>query len=575
MKRVSAFLLCLLLIGALVFSCAAAPVRVRTDTALSERESAYLDTLFEAVLDAYGIEAFFVINYDYSGGDDFTAYVSDYLAANKQTADAMIFAVSAENYRLHSLGKAKTLLQNGDITTLYAAIADADASGEQYTAAVQFYTALNTLLAERMGVEAAELPAPPAGEKVPDAAQIVCVRTDDELSEQRQAHLQTLFDAIRDEYGIEVFFVINYEYVGGDAFKEYLRSYLEKNEQSDNSMIFAVSADDYRMIRSGKAKDLLTNDDMDTLYDAIADADASGEQYSAAVQFYAALDQMLAARTGGDGTGADFTEIWELVPGSVPIPDEISPVRGDRLVDQADLLSPEAEAALQAKLDCISEQLQFDVVIVTCEHIGNRSPMEFADDYFDYNGFGYGEDHDGVALLISMADRDWWVSTCGYGETALQDDYFLDCIDPSEFTDHLKDGNYDKSFNFFVDMVEKFVTEAKTNKPYSERHRYHERKSMIKGMVWPIIIGIVAAALVTSYKYNNYTGSVRMKGEADEYMVGGLSLREQRDEFRYSKVTRVKRVQESSSGSSGSSHHSSGSHRSSSGRSHGGGGGKF
>lgn len=401
------------------------------------------------------------------------------------------------------------------------------------------------------------------------------VRTDDPLTEAETAHLDSLFAAVRDTYGIEAFFLINYDYEGGDDFKAYARAFLDENASGEDALVFAVSSTTYFLNSCGKAGELLEDDDLGTLYEAIREADEDGRQYSAAVQFYAALDQLLAVRTGGYGADADFTEVREILPGSVPIPDEISPVRGDRLVDQADLLTPEAEQALQEKLDRISEALQFDVVIVTCEHIGSRTPMEFADDYYDYNGFGYGEDFDGTALLVSMAERDWWISTCGYGQTALSDDYFLDFIDSSDFVNHLSNGDYDKSFNFFADMVERFVTEAKTNEPYSAHHRCHLRSSMCKGLIWSAVVGLLVAAVATHSKYKNYTGAVRTKGEANEYMVGGVHLTAQDDRFLRSHVYREKRVSQSSSSSGGSSHRSSGSHTSSSGRSHGGGGGKF
>ena len=338
------------------------------------------------------------------------------------------------------------------------------------------------------------------------------VRTDDPLTEAETAHLDSLFAAVREAYGIEAFFLINYDYEGGDDFKAYARAFLDENASGEDALVFAVSSTTFFMNTRGKAGELLEDDDLGTLYEAIREADEDGRQYSAAVQFYAALDQLLAVRTGGSGADADFTEVREILPGSVLIPDEISPVRGDRLVDQADLLTPEAEQALQAKLDRISEELQFDVVIVTCEHIGSRTPMEFADDYYDYNGFGYGENFDGTALLVSMAERDWWISTCGYGQTALSDDYFLDFIDSSDFVNHLSNGDYDKSFNFFADMVERFVTEAKTNQPYSDSHRCHLWGSMCEGMIWSAVVGLIIAAVVTRSKYNNYTGAVRTKG---------------------------------------------------------------
>ena len=421
------------------------------------------------------------------------------------------------------------------------------------------------------------------------AAEVPCVRTDDALSEDEAAYLDVLFETIRQTYGVEAFFLMNYDYEGGDAFKDYAKSYLTAHAEGDSALVFAVSSTTYYWNIHGDLGDSILSSDMDALYDAIRTADENGEQYNAAVQFYGALNRLLAKRLPAPAattspaadpneatTAPSDTNDRVIIPGSVEIPATISPTRGDRLVDQADLLNETDEAALQEKLDAISEELQFDVVIVTAKHIGSRTPMEFADDYFDYNGFGYGPNYDGVCLLISMAERDWWISTCGYGETALSDDYFLEIIDPSNFTYYLKNGDYDGSFNYFADVVKDFVLEAKTNEPYSAKHRYQDWKNKVIGVCLSLVAGLIVAAIVTYYQYSHYTSSVHEQREAGAYMVGAVRYGECYDNFIGSYVNRTRRVTESSSSSSSSSSHSSGgSHTSSSGRSHGGGGGKF
>ena len=39
--------------------------------------------------------------------------------------------------------------------------------------------------------------------------------------------------------------------------------------------------------------------------------------------------------------------------------------------------------------------------------------MEYADDFYDYNGYGMGEKHNGIIMLISMENRDVWFGTTG------------------------------------------------------------------------------------------------------------------------------------------------------------------
>jgi uncharacterized membrane protein YgcG len=90
--------------------------------------------------------------------------------------------------------------------------------------------------------------------------------------------------------------------------------------------------------------------------------------------------------------------------------------------------------------------------------------MAYADDFYDYNGYGFGANNDGCLLLVSMEDRDWWISTTGYGITALTDagiEYIGD-----EFVSYLSDAEYAKGFDMFADLVDKFVTQAKEGNPY-------------------------------------------------------------------------------------------------------------
>ena len=92
-----------------------------------------------------------------------------------------------------------------------------------------------------------------------------------------------------------------------------------------------------------------------------------------------------------------------------------------RLADQADLLTPSAESRVLAVLDEISDRQQLDVVVVTTATLDGKTPMAYADDFYDENGYGFGSGRDGVLLLVSMEDRDWWITTSGYGITVFTD----------------------------------------------------------------------------------------------------------------------------------------------------------
>ena len=85
-----------------------------------------------------------------------------------------------------------------------------------------------------------------------------------------------------------------------------------------------------------------------------------------------------------------------------------------RLVDGAGLLSQDQADDLLSKLDQVSEGQNFDIAIITVDALEEGyTSIEYADDIYDYNGFGMGEDYDGILFLISMEERDWAISTHG------------------------------------------------------------------------------------------------------------------------------------------------------------------
>lgn len=236
-----------------------------------------------------------------------------------------------------------------------------------------------------------------------------------------------------------------------------------------------------------------------------------------------------------------------------------------RVVDEADLLTAEEESELLSVVDEISERQQFDVAIVTVESMNGASAQNFADDFYDYNGYGMGENADGALLLVSMEDRDWYITTAGFGITAITDagiDYISD-----RFIDDLSDGEYYSAFETYARLCDDFVTQAKTGEPYDGSHMPRGEFRVGIRLLIAVIFGYIIAQ--TSVEAMRRTlKSVRPQRSAGNYIVpGSLKLNRCEDRFLYSNVTRTERPKENSSGSS--------IHTSSSGRSHGGGGGKF
>lgn len=242
-------------------------------------------------------------------------------------------------------------------------------------------------------------------------------------------------------------------------------------------------------------------------------------------------------------------------------------IKDPRLVDSAGLLDSYERANVTEKLDTLSDRLQFDIVILTVDSIGYKTPREYADDYYDSHSYGYGSEYDGILMLVSMQERDWYITTCGYGIYAFTDaglNYIED-----EIVYYLSEGSYEDAFLTFADTCERFVLKAREGSPYDYNDMPKEPFNFFFNLVVCLIIGLIAALITTSIMKGKLK-SVRSKSRAEEYVrKGSLNITSSSDLFLYRTVHRRPRPKDNSS-SGGSS-----SHRSSSGRSHGGRGGKF
>lgn len=249
-------------------------------------------------------------------------------------------------------------------------------------------------------------------------------------------------------------------------------------------------------------------------------------------------------------------------------PKEVS--SGERLKDEAGLLSDDEAGSLLAQLDEISERQNCDVIVVTVASLDGKTAESYADDYFDFNGYGLGQDGDGILLLLSMEDRDWAISTHGFAITAFTDagqSYMTD-----HFLSYISAGEYAQGFQKYAELCDQFLTQAKEGEPY-------DTDNLPKGsvaFVWlpiDIVIGCIIAFFRAQGKKKRLK-TVRKKVSARDYIVqGSLKARTGR-EILLNRTVSSRDISSSDNSSSGSGGGSS-THTSSSGETHGGSSGKF
>ena len=229
-----------------------------------------------------------------------------------------------------------------------------------------------------------------------------------------------------------------------------------------------------------------------------------------------------------------------------------------RIVDNAGLLSSAQKMSLLEKINSVAETYGFDLVIVTEKNIGGASPRDYADDYFDYNGYGLGHDRDGCLFLQVTDTRDYWLSSSGRGIKMLAS-FAGDKLE-RDILKSLKADNYYEAYNSFISNWEKFLSLEAKGRSYNFFE--HWNIALVIG-AWIVAL---AAALIIIWIWKRGMNTAIEKKEAGAYIVNGsLSFTAKTDRFLYSTVTKTRRQTESGSGG----------HISSSGRSHGGRGGKY
>lgn len=242
----------------------------------------------------------------------------------------------------------------------------------------------------------------------------------------------------------------------------------------------------------------------------------------------------------------------------------------DNVKDFMNYMSAGEVSDLQSRIEGIRSTRGLDVVIVITGDLEGKAPTAYADDYFDYNGYGIGSDRSGLLLLVSMGTRDVAISTSGKAISIFTDSRLDDILD--DVSSYLSDNEYYKACVEFLEQVDYYATlGAPGGSDNAGSRSYLSRAASIakSPIVYLIaaIIALIATLAVSSASKGMATITNRTYEES-----GSFELTASRDDFLRETTSRVRisSPSNSSGGSKGSSVH-----RSSSGRIHGGRSRKF
>ena len=175
------------------------------------------------------------------------------------------------------------------------------------------------------------------------------------------------------------------------------------------------------------------------------------------------------------GEGSDLPAWYPKEPSTFPFYHD---AKAPRVVDQADLFTDEEEALMEDRLAELRTKLAKDIVVFTDVSTHGLTHMDYSESFFDFNGYGLGDDFEGVCLMICMdpADRGWWTSCTGPVTMGLYTEDIANEIDDMLYP-FMVDGNY---YDGVSDWIENFRRLYITGSPYDEEWAIQDKETFTR-----------------------------------------------------------------------------------------------
>lgn len=216
------------------------------------------------------------------------------------------------------------------------------------------------------------------------------------------------------------------------------------------------------------------------------------------------------------------------------------------LYDDANILTQSEEQELARKLADISTAHDAQIVIVTIPYLESGDTDSYVDYVYDSVGFGYGENRDGVLLLVCMDPREYRILSNGYPGVAIDTDIIGSIGD--RIVPDLSEGYYLDAFETFADECAYYLDGYRNGFPFNAS----------ENLIICAIIGVVVG-LVVVLVLRGQLKTVRSQSRAHDYVKdGSMQVNVMQDIYLYRNVTRTKKQTNNSSGSSGGSARSKG-----------------
>ncbi|MDX9872136.1 MAG: TPM domain-containing protein [Clostridia bacterium] len=269
-----------------------------------------------------------------------------------------------------------------------------------------------------------------------------------------------------------------------------------------------------------------------------------------------------------------------------PVADGVVLAEKNLVADQAGLFTAAQTTELEQEARDLGAEYNLDIVIVTAEDAGGKSAGEYADDYFDYQGYGVGEERSGLLFLIDLDNREVYISPSGEAIRYLTDERIEGVLD-EVFAGGLTDGDMLGAARSFLSATEKYLAagippdqysvpeNAVSPNPYSAPTVVPNVLSAEEGLGGGVVAGLAGLFyfFLTKRGYKGKPQPVVFEFRKNCFVDLNVNSDNLVNTYVTSRI--IPKPKPSGSAGGGSAPGRSTIHRSSSGRIHGGGGRKF
>ena len=241
-----------------------------------------------------------------------------------------------------------------------------------------------------------------------------------------------------------------------------------------------------------------------------------------------------------------------------------------KIVDLADLLTDSEESDLAAEIVAATAASGMDFVFFSYSDNSVTDLQQYAEDFYDFNGYGIGSEYDGVLMYINMGTRDVDMIVCGRPNAV-----FTASVQNSvmnEVIPHLSEGDFYAGASLFVQETAGYMLRADAatvDQNYAELERQLDRQGKMPVGQALLFSFLIAAAIIGILALRQRSSMKSAPALQTYFSAEGMRLTLSRDTFLSTHTTKTPIPKNTSSGGS-----SGGAHRSSSGKTFSGGGGR-